>query len=383
MSQRALPILFINLGGEMLYILDQRLRAQNIPIDKARKVMYDIVKTMFNQRFVGELFKPQDIYSKKAMRTVFDRLAHASIMRLNTASMDKLYDLMTMAVKYQISLCLRPKDILLVTLNHMDAIRVFVAHNPAIKGQVEGVCRLLLKTYAFVPVGEFQLIRQTLLGFFQDMHIRVSIFLKEKVQSSNGRFVLSLGGAVPYGTEIPGTIRYFNKDGKQVETEEFSVQDKYVASPKEGCFDLEGDRAIKLGRNMYNSAKTSDATVMDDASSKSKSKASAEQASANPNPMVKAELNLLAHLMGAVEKKTVSKETDFRINMFNTDEEEEKFAATRPPPDMYDVKVIKIDASKNQTSEELSRIMGDMSIPEAGGVTSKGDDLLALMDSAT
>lgn len=37
MSQRALPILFLNLGGEMLYILDQRLRAQNIPEEKARK----------------------------------------------------------------------------------------------------------------------------------------------------------------------------------------------------------------------------------------------------------------------------------------------------------------------------------------------------------
>ena len=39
---------------------------------------------------MDELFKPQDAYSKKAMRSVFDRLAHASIMRLNSASMDKV-----------------------------------------------------------------------------------------------------------------------------------------------------------------------------------------------------------------------------------------------------------------------------------------------------
>ena len=45
---------------------------------------------MLNKRFVEELFKPQDLYTKKAMRTVFDRLAHASIMRLNSASMDKV-----------------------------------------------------------------------------------------------------------------------------------------------------------------------------------------------------------------------------------------------------------------------------------------------------
>lgn len=37
MSGRALPLLFLNLGGEMLYILDQRLRAQSIPGEKARK----------------------------------------------------------------------------------------------------------------------------------------------------------------------------------------------------------------------------------------------------------------------------------------------------------------------------------------------------------
>lgn len=45
---------------------------------------------MFNRKFMEELFKPQELYSKKALRTVYDRLAHASIMRLNQASMDKV-----------------------------------------------------------------------------------------------------------------------------------------------------------------------------------------------------------------------------------------------------------------------------------------------------
>lgn len=52
--------------------------------------MNDIITTMFNKNFLEELFKPQELYSKKALRTVFDRLAHASIMRLNQASMDKV-----------------------------------------------------------------------------------------------------------------------------------------------------------------------------------------------------------------------------------------------------------------------------------------------------
>ncbi|KAG1948206.1 protein OSCP1 [Pimephales promelas] len=207
MSTRTLPLLFINLGGEMLYILDQRLRAQNIPADKAKKVMNDIITTMFNKKFLEELFKPQELYSKKALRTVFDRLAHASIMRLNQASMDKLYDLMTMAFKYQVLLCPRPKDILLVSFNHMDAIRDFVKDTPSILSQVDETNKQLVEIYTPLSGGEFQLIRQTLLIFFQDMHIRVSIFLKDKVQNSNGRFVLPTSGPVPYGTHTPGLMR--------------------------------------------------------------------------------------------------------------------------------------------------------------------------------
>lgn len=53
-------------------------------------VLNDIVSTMFNRKFMEELFKPQELYSKKALRTVYDRLAHASIIRLNQASMDKV-----------------------------------------------------------------------------------------------------------------------------------------------------------------------------------------------------------------------------------------------------------------------------------------------------
>uniref|UniRef100_A0A3Q1GPQ7 Uncharacterized protein n=1 Tax=Acanthochromis polyacanthus TaxID=80966 RepID=A0A3Q1GPQ7_9TELE len=90
MSVRTLPLVFINLGGEMLYILDQRLRAHNTSEDNSEKVMNDIVGTMFSKAFMDELLKPQQLYSHRTMKTVLTRLAHASIMRLNPASMDRV-----------------------------------------------------------------------------------------------------------------------------------------------------------------------------------------------------------------------------------------------------------------------------------------------------
>ena len=52
--------------------------------------MNDIVGAMFNNKFIEEAFRPQELYPKKAVKHIFEKLAHSSIMRLNEASMDKV-----------------------------------------------------------------------------------------------------------------------------------------------------------------------------------------------------------------------------------------------------------------------------------------------------
>ena len=39
MSHRTLPVLFINLGGEMIYIIDARLKAQAVEKERSNKVL--------------------------------------------------------------------------------------------------------------------------------------------------------------------------------------------------------------------------------------------------------------------------------------------------------------------------------------------------------
>ncbi|XP_043854667.1 protein OSCP1 isoform X2 [Dromiciops gliroides] len=378
MSMRTLPLLFLNLGGEMLYILDQRLRAQAVPAEKAHKVLSDIISTMFNKKFLEELFKPQDLYTKKALRTVYDRLAHASIMRLNQASMDKLFDLMTMAFKYQVVLCPRPKDLLLITFNHLDAIKDFVRDSPTIMNQVDETFRKIIEVYGRLPAGEFQLIRQTLLIFFRDIHIRVSIFLKDKVQNANGRFVLPISGPVPWGTDVPGLIRMFNNKGEEVKRVEFKHGGHFERAQSEGSFDLYGDRVLTLGKNMYSISRPVETHV----SGPSKNSAlNTTKESIASDLLAKEELNFLARLMGGMEvTKTSAPEPGFRLNLFTTDEEEEHAALTRPEELSY--QVINIQAAQDQQrNEELTRIMGEFEIhDQPQQSTSKGDDLLAMMD---
>lgn len=184
MSLLALPLQFLNLGGEMMYIIDQRLHAQDIPYERAAKVRNDIIGIMLNRRFVEELFKPQELYTRSALRTVFDKLAHGSVMRLNAPSMDKLFDLMMMGVKQQVLMCSQPSDLLLVTLNHLDALRMYATY-PAILSQVEATLNLFRKVYCTMSLGELADVRRSLLDFVQDLHIRVSVFLKTKKTNTN------------------------------------------------------------------------------------------------------------------------------------------------------------------------------------------------------
>lgn len=43
----AAALLIINMGVEMVYILEQRLRAQNVVPEKAHKVLSDVVRAMY------------------------------------------------------------------------------------------------------------------------------------------------------------------------------------------------------------------------------------------------------------------------------------------------------------------------------------------------
>lgn len=43
------PFIILNLGGEMAYILEQRLRSQQVLKERSERVLEDIIKTMFAQ----------------------------------------------------------------------------------------------------------------------------------------------------------------------------------------------------------------------------------------------------------------------------------------------------------------------------------------------
>ncbi|XP_077447191.1 protein OSCP1a [Stigmatopora argus] len=385
MSTTTLPLVFINLGGEMLYILDQRLRSQNACEDKSsvkaavawsekdrKRVMNDIIGTMYSKGFMDELLKPQLLYSHRTMKVVLTRLAHVSIMKLNPVSMDKLYELMLMAFKYQVFHCPRPKDLLLISYNHIDSIRQYVKDTPAILNKVDETHRKVIEVYSSLTEGQFQLLRQTLLAFLQDTHIRVSIFLKNRIQNPNGRFVMSTSGPVPHGMDVPGIIRNFDNKGRETRRYRFPSGGNYCHPIKDASFGLHGERVIKLGVNMY----------CIDHQESSKVPKMELQASSISNPLAKEELNLLARLMGTVEVQNIpGSETGFHFNLLVLAQDEDADGASGGPEESFEVLNIQPLQDENSAAQlaQIAGVFAEQETPEDVKID-KGDELLAMMD---
>lgn len=198
-SAMYIPWLIINMGGEMIYILQQRLVAQQITLDKQQRVLNDVINTMFNTKFINELLhnNKTTIYNITTVRSIYDRIVHSSIMRLNTSSMDKLYDLMSMAVKYQImntgthnSYC---KQIL---YNHMNSIKHICKDNTNNDNNdtyklVTECDQELNNIYNTYNIYQWYKLRESVLSFYQDKKIKISLFLSEDIQNLDGHIVIN------------------------------------------------------------------------------------------------------------------------------------------------------------------------------------------------
>ncbi|RZF48304.1 hypothetical protein LSTR_LSTR010267 [Laodelphax striatellus] len=375
MAQYSLPLIFINLGGEMLYVLDQRLKAQKIQTDKARKVLNDIAGIMLNQRFLDELFKPQEIYNRKALCTLFHDLAHASIMRLNEASMSKLYDLMTMAFKQQVVFATEPRDIILVTLNHLDNIRYLVTAGNIHK-QLDSAYFLVIKTYGQMSFGELQRVRYNILNFLQDTRVRVSIFLRQNIQNNDGTFRIPPACTIPYGNEVPGSIRVFGSDGCILDLLSFNPDANYTVANEKGSTELRGTRHTTLGNNMYSSSAPRVDTPWDQPGLDSVSRWDAK-GGGDMGCAYRDELNLLlTQLMGPAH----AHHTDnypvgdvFRLNLFESYDEDISRQNV-----IAKEKCIANSVEDNRHNRALHKINSEMAVEDAG--KSQSSSSLTVLD---
>lgn len=289
-------------------------------------VLQDVIGAMFSEKFVEELLRPQPMYSHASVRQIFERLAHASIMKLNTSSMDKLYDLMCMGVKHQTVCCTAPNELLQVTLNHLDNILLMVPQQATAHQLASHARSLLLARYSSYSVGQYATVRQELASFFQDRRVKVSLFLQDGVQHSEGTFVMSHTGRLPAGADSPGLVRYFDERGVCFAEERLELANGPGVLPPVLQFDVlaPAERPCQLGQNMYARERIKPAPAgAHPPSAASSSSHATHPAGAGASvstadhkaskQAARAELSLLANLVGTVKAPESEQFTVFNL----------------------------------------------------------------------
>eukprot|EP00752_Nemacystus_decipiens_P001886 g1816.t1 len=358
------------------------------------------------EEFIEELFKPQDTYGEKATKEVFYKLAHSSIMRLNESSMNKLFDLITMGLKYQALSCAQPQQLLQVTLHHLETVKKMV---PNLANRIDTVTE-------------------------------ISLFLQYRVQLSDGTLVLDAAGKLPVGAEAPGIIRYLGSEGSDTAVTSLPMA---AADNVHGSLTTYIDFDSPMGTNIYepspNSALDPGAVGLKTPATEAAAAAVAEAARRKPGRSftkdkreskdgggaisATAGLNLLATLLGAPAKDDAEHEEgdegaggakrrgsrgdSFKINLFPDDPFD---AAQAKGDDEGDGSIITIDLASSHTG--CAKMLRELDLSDdnedagkgvdsrrraagGGGIDGRGgakggadadedglDDLLDLMDSA-
>eukprot|EP00347_Sterkiella_histriomuscorum_P014688 403359928 len=388
-----LPFVVLNLGGEMIFILDQRLRAQEIGNDRSQKVLQDVVKTMLSKKFVEELFRPQEMYSMTSTRQIFEKLAHSSIMKLNATSMGKLFDLMLMGVKYQFLSCTSPDEFYNVTLTHLQAMADLIKGS-SVEVLVNDTMNQFKTRCQTFTAYDMMMIKQQIYRFFQDKHIKVSLFIQDGIQGLDGTIYLNFAGEGVIFGDKPGTCKFYDQQKEIVRTKQINLIHAQYWNPNPYTKRMNNTTQPHLGTNMYGADRIKppipqkleeiEDKTLEEARLKraqiEEKKSSGQRQQEGSSEQVTREFNQLADLI--LPSGDSNDDDDFKVNLFPDQNLNFQDQEGGMPISQATDNIINIDLGKQAKNIQLKKLaddLGDLDLSQANQKNT-GDELLDLMD---
>ncbi|ORX57730.1 hypothetical protein BCR36DRAFT_409209 [Piromyces finnis] len=174
MSEHTLPILIINLIGELSYILQNRFKAYEIPFEKTfdcnllnikniiififellilniniylTKVMEELYTEIFDPNNIIRYKFPQNLPNHiKPIRDSFNLLLKSLSFKILGGGYDKLFNMMIMSLKHHLINCRNSRDILNITEIHLESMIRYV-QNPYTGIKIKQLKQRILMVY--------------------------------------------------------------------------------------------------------------------------------------------------------------------------------------------------------------------------------------------
>ena len=250
----SMPVIINCLGGEMIYILCSRLKAQNISLEKSIRVIKDIGNILFSKKFQNDLYLHKKPYKHQEVKSIFESFAHSSIMRLNTTSMNKLFELMLMTLKLQILRSRYPEEIYQITLNHylgiIEILNSIENEDTSLLERVQEEMLNFKQNYSKLSTYDYIILKSVILRFLQGKNVKVSIFIQDYLQDSNSIIYLPMNEESPPFVGKLGVIKNYSNGNEDFF--ELKLKDCFMENKNKNRMD---NFNVELGKNMFGSEK--------------------------------------------------------------------------------------------------------------------------------
>ena len=246
----SMPVIINCLGGEMIYILCSRLKAQSISQEKSIRVIKDIGNLLYNKKFQNDLYIHKKPNKHQEVKSIFESLAHSSIMRLNTTSMNKLFELMLMTLKLQILRTRYPEEIYQIVINHfygvIEIMKMIDPNDTELIDILKNAMNNFMNIYGKLNPYDYIILKSVILRFLQGKNVKVSIFIQENLQDTSSILYLPMNEISPPFVGKLGVVKNISKGNE----ENFDLK-------LNNCFkENQNDNRMKnfttdLGKNMF------------------------------------------------------------------------------------------------------------------------------------
>ena len=207
------------LGGEMIYILCSRLKAQSISQEKSIRVIKDIGNLLYNKKFQNDLYIHKKPNKHQEVKSIFESLAHSSIMRLNTTSMNKLFELMLMTLKLQILRTRYPEEIYQIVINHfygvIEIMKMIDPNDTELIDMLKNAMNNFMNIYGKLNPYDYIILKSVILRFLQGKNVKVSIFIQENLQDTSSILYLPMNEISPPFVGKLGVVKNISKGNEE------------------------------------------------------------------------------------------------------------------------------------------------------------------------
>ncbi len=108
-------------------------------------------------------------------------------------------------------------------MKHLETLKALVAGSDAMNNILDAESRFVTLCKSFSAY-DFQVVRMQIYRFFEDRHIKVSLFIQDKIQGLDGTIYLDFCNQGPIESIKPGLVKFFNPEtGKQARTKQIEL----------------------------------------------------------------------------------------------------------------------------------------------------------------